>query len=301
MGASNRCRGCVLSMCTGGHGPATFLGIKRTDLSLSLFSSQPTSQPTTTNMLLARLASLATGIIVPLYIFPGDPGICASWTPLINSITAQPNLRFHVIINPNSGPGTTAQPDASYQSCVAKLKHPNVELVGYVPTGFGSRAQSAVTADINTYAGWASAYALDGIFFDEVSGTAGDLGKYTTYVSHARQVLKGGSGAVTLNPGAQPTAGYFGIADLVATREDFFNDFSPSQLTLGSSTPANKQAVILHDAPSAPPSSIISQLVATDRIGALYITDDVQANNGNPYDSLPSDLAAFVSAVAAAQ
>ena len=75
--------------------------------------------------------------------------------------------------------------------------------------------------------------------------------------------------------------------------------FSPSQLSFSSSSPAAKQAVILTDAPSTPPASLISQLVATDGIGSLYITDDSQANNGNPYDTLPTQFATFVSDVAA--
>ena len=41
-------------------------------------------------------------------------------------------------------------------------------------------------ADISTYAGWDSAYKVDGIFFDEVSGQPGDLGKYTDYFNFAK-------------------------------------------------------------------------------------------------------------------
>ena len=75
---------------------------------------------------------------------------------------------------------------------------------------------------------------------------------------------------------------------------------SPSQLSLGSATPASKQAVVLHDGPSNPPTSLISQLVTTDHIKAFYVTDDVQAGNQNPYDDLPTDLESFVAAVQAA-
>ena len=77
--------------------------------------------------------------------------------------------------------------------------------------------------------------------------------------------------------------------------------YSPSQLSLGSSTPASKQAVVLTDGPSTPPTSLISQLITTDHVGAFWVTDDTQANGGNPYDTLPSDLGAFVNAIKAAQ
>ena len=76
---------------------------------------------------------------------------------------------------------------------------------------------------------------------------------------------------------------------------------SPSQLTISGTTPASKQVVILHDAPSAPPTTIIDELVTTDKIGALFITDDTQANDGNPYDNFPTDWDAFLSTVVAAQ
>ena len=72
---------------------------------------------------------------------------------------------------------------------------------------------------------------------------------------------------------------------------------SASQLVIDSSHPAAQQAVILHDAPSTPPSTLVSQLVSTDGIGSLYITDDTQANGGNPYDSLPTDFSSFVATV----
>ena len=77
--------------------------------------------------------------------------------------------------------------------------------------------------------------------------------------------------------------------------------YSPSQLSLGSSTPASKQAVVLTDGPSTPPTSLISQLITTDHVGTFWVTDDTQANGGNPYDTLPSDLGAFVNAIRAAQ
>ena len=61
-----------------------------------------------------------------------------------------------------------------------------------MPTGNGGRAEADVEADISTYAGWDSAYKVDGIFFDEVSGQPGDLGKYTDYVNFAKSNLDGG-------------------------------------------------------------------------------------------------------------
>jgi len=257
-------------------------------------------------MFTALVASMATavagtGIIVPLYIFPGQSPGCTSWAPLLNAISANPSVPFFIIVNPDSGPGAVgSQPDAtSYQGCIPQLKsHSNVKTVGYVFTENGSRSQSDVDADISTYAGWDSTYRPDGIFFDQVEPTSGLLSTYTAFASTAKQSFDSGDGFVILNPGTNvQDVGFFSIANQIVTAEDFYSDFSSSQLSLGSSTPAAKQAVILHDAPSSPPASLISQLVTTDGIGSLYITDDTQANGGNPYDSLPSDLSSFVATV----
>lgn len=124
---------------------------------------------------------------------------------------------------------------------------------------------------------------------------------------------------IILNPGGSVgSTGYFNIANQIITIENYYSSFrcansqldctiesiltvslSPSQLTIDSTHPANQQAVILHDAPSTPPSSLISQLVGSDKVASVYITDDTQANNGNPYDSFPSQFASFVSTVSA--
>ena len=76
-----------------------------------------------------------------------------------------------MIVNPSSGPGSTQFPDEDYSTAIKNLTgYSNVEVVGYVRTGYATRNISAVIADVDTYAGWASnssALAMDGIFFDE--------------------------------------------------------------------------------------------------------------------------------------
>ena len=131
---------------------------------------------------------------------------------------------------------------------------------------------------------------------------------------------------VALNPGAAPAdTDYYNLADILLTAENFYADFrcvsglcpdclpysqashlschecSPSQLSLGSSTPASKQAIVLTDGPSTPPTDLISQLITTDKVGAFWVTDDTQVNGANPYDTLPADIESFVADVEAAQ
>lgn len=85
---------------------------------------------------------------MPLYIYP----TASAWNPLLSAITAYPNLKFTVIINPNSGPSNF---DVTYQAAVANLRtFGNVELIGYVRTGYASRSMDEVESDVATYNSW---------------------------------------------------------------------------------------------------------------------------------------------------
>ncbi|KAI0332428.1 hypothetical protein GY45DRAFT_1433109 [Cubamyces sp. BRFM 1775] len=249
-------------------------------------------------------ATLSSGVLIPLYIYPSGGPDCANWAPLFQSIAAHPAVPFWVIINPNTGPGNDGgQAPIEFQQCIPPLRAPNVVVLGYVHTSEGSvERQPGVTQDVNTYAGWNASYKPDGIFFDEVSEESKDLATYEGFVSHARPLFNNGNGFITLNPGAAPSdTDYYGITDLLLSAEDMYKDFSPNQLSLGSSTPPSKQAIVLTDGPSSPPTSLISQIVTEDGVKAFYITTDTQANGGNPYDDLPTDLEAYIAAVEAAQ
>ncbi|CAE6380354.1 unnamed protein product [Rhizoctonia solani] len=256
-------------------------------------------------MILTR-ATLASGIIFPLYIYPGDN--CAGWAPAISAATTHPGLPFYFIINPGSGPGAdNSQPDANYQACIPQLRpaaNPNTKVLGYVPTWFSDTTRSSeVQADVRTYAQWASTYRPTGIFYDQASANDSVSESvyqnlYSGYTSYAKSQIP--SAFVSLNPGTRTPAAFYNFADQIVSVENYYNSFSPSLYTISPSTPAAKQAVILTDSPSSLPSSTINQIIRADKIGALYMTDDVQANDQNPYDSFPSYWTSFVDAVQAA-
>ncbi|KAI0332427.1 hypothetical protein GY45DRAFT_1433108 [Cubamyces sp. BRFM 1775] len=256
--------------------------------------------------LTAAAATLSTGVLIPLYIDPVGGPDCSGWGSLLTSIKAHPSVPVWAVINPASGPGAHgSQAPIEYQQCIPVLRAaaPSVVVLGYVATWEGeASAQSGVNADVDTYAGWDSTYRPDGIFFDQVSGLSGDLATYRGFESRARPLFKDGSGFIALNPGTAPSDNdYYSIADILLTAENFFDKFSVSDLSLGTSTPVSKQAVVLTDGPSSPPTSLISQLITTDHIKAFYVTTDSQAGGANPYDDLPTDLEAYIAAVEAAQ
>ncbi|KAK0480891.1 Spherulation-specific family 4 [Armillaria novae-zelandiae] len=240
-------------------------------------------------------AFASTGVLLPLYVYPNDG--CTAWESVFEAITSFPSLLFTVIINPNSGPGTG---DTTYASCISRLKSTgsNVVVVGYVSTSWGSRAQSDVSTDVSTYASWAAAYRPSGIFFDEASTEASDVSLYQTYASAARSAL-GSSATVVLNPGTNTDQGYFSFSDLIVTAEDYYSNFASSDLQISDSTPASKQAVILHDAPSPSslPNGFLSDLTGKG-IGSVFITDE---DNNNAYSVISSTWLDFCGDLADAQ
>ncbi|KAF7790891.1 hypothetical protein EIP86_001849 [Pleurotus ostreatoroseus] len=102
-------------------------------------------------------------------------------------IAANPSVTFFVIVNPNSGPGkANTQPDPVYSGCMEQVKASNVIFLGYVDTKNGKRASSAITQDVATYAGWESAYAVAGIFFDDVTATKKLFSDYSGWAATAK-------------------------------------------------------------------------------------------------------------------
>jgi len=237
-------------------------------------------------ILSATTSVSSAGILFPLYIYPGNS--CSGWSAVSSAIKSYPDLTFYIVVNPASGPGSQgSQPDANYQACIPTLKYSNSIVVGYVDTGDGTRASSLVTGDIDTYVGWSSTYSVQGIFFDQVSNANSYLSTYTSYSTYARRSFN----FVILNPGTAIPSGYYSIADLILSAENYYSSFSTSQLVIGSSTPASKQAVVLHSGPVTPDTTLIAQLVQLG-IGAIFMTD-ITLNN-NPYGSLPTDWSLFV-------
>ncbi|KAE8154688.1 Spherulation-specific family 4-domain-containing protein [Aspergillus avenaceus] len=159
-----------------------------------------------------------TEVIIPYYMYPSD----GAWAPLEQLVTEHSSVRFTVIVNPSSGPGSSSLPDENYRKAVTKLaSHSNVLLIGYVSTSWGDRPISDVERDIKTYAGWPSvsgdsSFAVRGIFLDE--GAAEYNGNKVSYYTQLNSLIKGSEGLgpnhyVVMNPGTVPDAAYLNIPD----------------------------------------------------------------------------------------
>lgn len=176
-------------------------------------------------------------IILPLYVYPTS----GAWDPLYTAISQNPDAAFTIIINPNSGPGKGKAPNSDYTKAINQLRAtagPNqvVELVGYVPTGYGKRSKDKIKADVRTYSNWPDAVRPDGIFFDETNTQKKYLDKYTEYTTYAKSLTWGSNqyginarNALTiLNPGIWPiSSGFWAIpADTLVVFEDKLSNFN---------------------------------------------------------------------------
>jgi len=151
--------------------------------------------------------STGNSILIPLYSYPHN----GAWDPLfqayvhrsigdvllyanmfLNRAESHPNTTFIVIVNPDNGP--TASPDAAFTEAIQKVHtFPNVEAIGYIPTGYGDRSASDIVKDVETYSGWAQKNAaLDGVFFDEIVAIYSSSAA-STYET-INQAVKGASG-----------------------------------------------------------------------------------------------------------
>jgi Spherulation-specific family 4 len=213
----------------------------------------------------------AAGTIVPLYTDPSD----ASWSALATAATMHPTVQVIAIANPDSGPG--AQKQAGYTNGIAKLKAAHVLVIGYVATGYAMKPAAQVRADIDT---WASFYpGVGGIFFDEMSSTAGDEAFYSALKAYA-----GAHGfPVTVgNPGTDTLASFVGTVDTLLIYE---SDGVPPVASLGGwhdQFPRSNFGVIPYAVPSLDTAFVMA---ARQHVGFVYLTDD---DLPNPWDSLAS-------------
>ncbi|KAK6532070.1 hypothetical protein TWF694_003232 [Orbilia ellipsospora] len=146
-------------------------------------------------------------IVLPLYIYPGSNAWNRFYDKLENH--SYSGIHWTVIINPSNGPGDKLQAD--YSGNLHRLKAvPNVDTVGYVFTGYGSRRIADVEADVAEYASW---NLLNGIFFDETpqgnNQSSMDAISYLTNITTNVRNTKGFLGpesVVVHNPGTPALA-----------------------------------------------------------------------------------------------
>ena len=214
-----------------------------------------------------------TRLAVPAYFNPRyDP---AGWQHLAR---LGPALSF-AILNPDSGPGRTADP--AYYAPTAAVQAAGGRVIGYVDTGYGSRPLASVLADLMRYQSW---YGLRGAFLDQVSSGRDHLKHYRCLTHAARRA---GFEFLVLNPGVTPDPGYAELTDIVVTFEGpwlAYRDHTAAHWV--TDHPPERFCHLVH---STPLEDLAEAHEATceHHVGAFYVTEQ---SGANPWGSLSAQL-----------
>ncbi|OJJ07410.1 hypothetical protein ASPVEDRAFT_56802 [Aspergillus versicolor CBS 583.65] len=242
-----------------------------------------------------------SNVIFPLYIYPESN---STWGPLYEAISTHRDLDFVVVVNPQSGPGSTTLPDEAYQAAIRQLNtYPNAQKVGYVRTTYADRNVSEVLDDIATYSGWQSQdadLAMEGIFFDEAPHQFSDATRdYLDRISSAVKDAAGlqGERTVILNPGTIPDKGLVvPNADITVAFEQSYNHYKTNQESALKSLDEDRDslAYIFHSVPDMSEGGLKSFVDdISHRAAYLYLT----SRTANYYEHFDSGLQQFCDAV----
>ncbi len=185
-----------------------------------------------------------------------------------------------VIANPDSGPGTSADPN--YTSWIGNVVSNGGSVVGYVYTDYDLRPLSTVENDIST---WYSLYpAISGIFLDQYnSSQTGNAVYYNDLYTYIKNNHPGNS-LVIGNPGVPVPAKFIGSADIFNIYEGNYQAFLsfslPQYLKVYGTTKFS--AIVTNTAQS---NTISADVIARENgLGYIYETNN---DSANPYNALP--------------
>lgn len=231
-------------------------------------------------------AENAPGLLVPAYFYPGGSG-ATDWARLTDAASKVP---VTAIINPDSGPGATYDPN--FGSAISAFKAAGGTVLGYVSTDWGQRSLLAVKTDIDKYANW---YPVDGLFFDETSTSIAGLPYYSLVTGYAH--LKNSALSLMANPGTTPNEAYLKLFNSTVIYEDpatKLSTFSPPAY-MANYSPDHFGMLVINGS-----KSLMEQQVAyaaSHKFGYIYVND--RGVSANEWNGLPAYWEAQVAAVQA--
>ncbi|MEY4917982.1 MAG: hypothetical protein RL616_1895 [Verrucomicrobiota bacterium] len=221
-----------------------------------------------------RVSAAPMGIIVPAYFYPGTLWSSMNW--------AAGQVPLVAIMNPNSGPDTTQNPD--YVAAVNSLRASGGKVICYVSTSYTTRNTNAVKLDIDRYFSW---YAVDGIFLDEFTNDSdtNHLNYYATLYQYIQ--TKGTNLLVVGNPGINTLESYLmrPCADVLVTFE--VDTGYATHVVDGWVTNhlARQFCHLPYNVASAATMTNDVNLAVARNVGWIYVTGD---SGANPWDTLPA-------------
>lgn len=219
-------------------------------------------------------AAAPMGILVPAYFYPGNLWSDLNW--------AAGRVPLLTIMNPNSGPDTTRNPD--YVAAVNSLRASGGRVIGYVSTAYTTRATNAVMTDIDRYLAF---YSLDGIFLDEFTNDAdtNHLNYYAALYQYIR--TKDPHLLVVGNPGINTQEAYLTrpVADLLVTFEVDTGYATYAVDAWVTNHLARQFCHLPYAVASAATMTNDVNLALARNAGWIYVTGD---SGANPWDTLPA-------------
>jgi hypothetical protein len=210
-------------------------------------------------------------IAVPAYYAPG-----AEWNRLI---AAAPTVGM-IVFNPDSGPGTAADP--AYAKVIADAQAAGITMLGYVATSYGARPEADVIADINHYYDY---YTLSGIYFAEGPMDA-DCTQMEAMYRRMADAVHARDPRAYLAVGTRYCPTYIVFFDLMVQFARNWNEYQ-NEYTPPAWMPANSPSRFchfVHSVPAAEAGAALSRTMANGA-GWVFVTDQGEPN---PWGVLPT-------------
>jgi hypothetical protein len=240
-----------------------------------------------------------TGLLVPLYLYPADVHMNATFNRVIDLKLAHPAVPICVIANPNSGPGK-GDLDANYIKAIDRMCGAGIYVVGYVSTEYGKRNDADVKFDIEE---WRRRYPrASGIFLDEMANTVDEKADFSKrYAELTEYCHSKGYWPVFANPGTDTPQAFFEAksADVFCIHEageypkeerlkgDYFGGYSDY--------PPHTRSVLVYGQKNFDREKfrMISKYSRW-----VYVTHDTfDSKQDNPWDSLSTHMEAMLEAL----
>jgi hypothetical protein len=222
-------------------------------------------------------AAPAASLLVPAYFYPVAGG---GWDQMA---TAAKSVPLTAIVNPDSGPGSSADP--IYVAAINKLRADGGRVIGYVHTSYGQRSLATVEAEVRAYASY---YQLDGFFVDEMATDSAHVAYYQALYAYIKSLNS--HYEVIGNPGTNTQQVY-----LTSPTADVLVDFEDNQSAYASATPASWVSqygsqdfgTIIGQTKSLKKMKADLALALKRNAGYVYVTDQNLNDYNTAYDRLP--------------
>ena len=230
----------------------------------------------------------ATGVILPLYVYPANVFTNATYNYVIDVLKTYKRVPAMIILNPSNGAGDpSVGTDGNYRVAIDRLHGAGAKVIGYVPASYAARPLADVEHDVLV---WQQLYpAVDGIFCDEMT-YANDPAAILYFQNLNAYVKSLGFRYMVTNPGS-PFSGKYQSADvadiiigwetsaypnLVQEKEDWDGGAVAYSLY--------KRGALVYNQPTLDTGLATS---LAKYYGWVYVTSD---NLPNPWDGIPGYL-----------